>query len=273
MKIVRKIWVAGKTIIVKESPKRERVPGEKRVPKLNTTSEKVWESNLRQSIFKLTLILNNNFVPGDYHLQLTYKHIPSLEQAKKDRTNFCRNLKKQCKKLGINLKWAAVTEHKGKRVHHHIVCSRVPVSIIHKCWPHGHAFHTDLWDDGNYESLAKYLLKEASRGFEEEAKIYKRRYSTSLNMVIPECREEELSRIDLDDDPKAFKGYYIDGEVERYEHEVTRLTCRKYIQVSLTEIPRIKKWYKGALVPEERINWSKWLRESYQEHQEQLELL
>lgn len=272
MQIVRKIWIAGKTIIIKESPKRKRQPGEKRAPKLNTTSEKVWEANLRQAIFRLTLILNNNFVPGDYHLQLTYKNEPTLEQAKKDRQKFIRDLKRECKKIGIIPKWVMVTEHKRKRIHHHTVCTRVPVSIIQKCWPHGHAFHTGLWDDGNYEELATYLLKEASRGFEEEDKIFARRYTKSKNIVIPECREEELSRIDLDDDPKAFKGYYIDGEVERYEHEVTRLTCRKYIQVSLSEEPRIKKWYKGTLVPEERINWSKWLRESYQEFQETFDL-
>lgn len=272
MQIVRKIWVAGKTIIIKESPKRKSAPGQKRAPKVNMTSEKVWAANLKQAIFKLTLALNNNFKAGDHHLQLTYKIEPSAEEAKKDRERFVRKLKRECKKADLELKWIMVTERKQKRIHHHVVCSNVPMNIITKCWPHGIVFHNPLWDNPNYEDLAIYLLKEASRGFEEDDKIFARRYTTSRNIVMPECQEQEMSRVDLDEEPKPFKGYYIDGEVEKYEHEITRLTCRKYIQVSLDEEPRIKKWYKGVTVPEERINWSKLLREAYTETQTSFDL-
>lgn len=267
MKILRKLYLAGQTIVIRETPSRKIEKGKKRAPKKNLTSEEVWKNNLKNAIFNLTLILNHNFMPGDHHLQLTYEFEPTLEQGKKDRQAFTRKLTAECRKLGIDFKWVAVTEYKGKRIHHHIICTGVPMDIIKKCWTHGIVFHNPLWDNPNYKDLANYLLKEASKLYQSEGKIFKRRYNTSRNIVIPEEHPEELSRIDLEAEPKPLKDYYIDGEVERYEHAITRLTCREYVLVPLTEEPRIKNWKKCNTTPEERINYSKLLRNAYHEHQ------
>ena len=272
MKIMRYAYLAGKTIVVREQPKREIKKGQKRATKKNLTSEEVWRNNLKNAIFRLTLILNHNFAPGDHHLQLTYKNEPSAEQGKKDRQKFVRKLREECRKVGIEVKWVAVTEHKGKRLHHHIICTGVPMEIIKKCWPHGIVFHNPLWDNPNYKQLAEYLLKEASREFEEQDKIYQRRYNTSRNIVVPKPHRQELSRIDLEVDPKPLKDYYIDGEVERYEHVITRLTCREYVLVPLTAEPRIKRWPKGQIGQEEKINYTKLLKDAYTEHQEEFDV-
>lgn len=273
MKIIRHAFIAGKTILVRESPARQVEKGKKRQPKKNMTTEEVWKNNLKNAIFKLTLILNTYFVPGDHHLQLTYKEAPTPEQAKKDREKFVRKLRIECKKIGVDVRWVAVTEvkSKSKRIHHHIVCTGVPMEVIRKCWDKGHIFHNPLWDNPNYKGLAEYLLKEAAYGFREEDCIYKRRFNTSRNMRVPEGQKIDMKRVDLETDPKAPKGYYIDGEVEYYEHAITRLTCRDYVLVSLTDEPRLKRWPKGVTAPLERINYNKLLREAY--HEEQLSLL
>ena len=272
MKILRHIFLAGKTIVIREQPTREIEKGRKRAPKKNLTSEEVWKNNLKNAIFKLTLILNSNFIPGDHHLQLTYAKEPTAEQGKKDRQKFVRKLREECRKEDIEVKWVAVSEHKGKRLHHHIICTGVPMRIIEKCWPHGIVFHNPLWDNPNYKGLAEYLLKEAAKDFEEAGEIGKRRYNCSRNIKVPEPKKQELSRVDLEKDPVAFKDYYIDGEVERYEHAITRLTCREYILVPLTDEPRIKYWPKGVTGKLEKINYTRLLRGAYTEHQEELDV-
>ena len=67
-------------------------------------------------------------------------------------------------------------------------------------------------------------------------------------MYIPEVRVEKVSDKQLFEEPKAFKGYYIDQDsVRRYEHPVTGLPHLEYQMISLTEEPRIKKYYKGKI--------------------------
>ena len=130
MGYIRETYIAGKTIVVRERMKRITDKGKRRAPKTQPTSEKVWLYNLKQAIFKLTLVLNNNFKPQDHHLQLTYKLEPECRQeAKEDRRKFLRKLSAECKKSGLEFKWVAVTERTGGRFHHHIVCSNIPVAL------------------------------------------------------------------------------------------------------------------------------------------------
>ena len=274
MGYIRETYIAGKTIVVREKMKKNVKKGQKRAPKTSITSDKVWWYNLKQSIFKLTLILNNNFIPGDHHLQLTYKVEPSSRtEAETDRKKFIRKVTAKCRKEGIEFKWVAVTAREGKRLHHHIVCSNIPMRIINECWPKdekGIAFHNPLWDNPNYSKLAEYLLKEAAALHKEEGIISKRRFNTSRNIVIPEGKEEEISRRTIEADPKALKDYEIDEDsIQVYENEIIDSICREYIMISTTETPRIKKWRKGTTITGEYINYSKALREAYSEYQEE----
>lgn len=269
----RTIYIAGSTIVVKERAARKHPKGQKRDGKKKLTSEAVWRNNLREAIFNLTLILNNNFKPGDHHLQLTYKIEPTdRKAAREDLKKFTRKLRAECKKEGLPLKWVAVTERCGKagrrRYHHHVICSYIPARIILKCWPYGHVFHNPLWDNPNYQRLASYLLKEAAALHEEEGLISKHRYSRSRNIIVPEGKEEKISRADQADAPRAFKGYFIDADsVEAYENEITQTRSRSYVMISATEKPRLKRWNRGVTVTGEYINYTKALREAYKELQ------
>lgn len=271
MGYIREIYQAGKTIIIKERVKRKVEGNKKRAPKIQPTSEKVWQYNLKMSIFKLTLILNHNFAPGDHHLQCTYKNSPKdREAAKKDRKAFLRKVSEKCKRQGIKFKWVAVTEKKGGKYHHHIVCSNIPVKIIKECWgERGIMFHNPLWDYPNYANLAEYLLKEAAALHMEEGVISKKRFTTSRNIVVPEPEIVEITRKNIEDEPKPFKYYQIDEDsVQTYENELTGTTCREYIMVSLKDDVKKRHRSKTVMSTGEYINFTKALREAYHEQQE-----
>lgn len=274
MGYIREVYVAGKTILVREKIKRNVPKGQKRAPKSQVTSDKVWWYNLKQATFKLTLLLNANFNPGDHHLQLTYNEQPKdRAEAEADRKKFIRKVTADCKKAGIEFKWVAVTEKSKKgNLHHHIICSDIPMNIIKKNWPKeekGIVFHNPLWDNPNYSKLAEYLLKEAASFHKEEGLISKRRYNHSKNLVMPVGKQEEISRRSMDEEPKAFKDYAIDEDtVQVYENELIDTKCREYIMISLTDTPRLKKWSKGTQTTGEYVNYSKALREAYSELQE-----
>lgn len=267
MRIIRRTYRAGETLVTREYPKRKIEKGAKRQPKTNPTTEQVWANNLRYAIFDLTLILNHNFTAGDWHLQYTYEEEPSLEQAATFKQKMLDKLRYECRKAGIkNYKWVMTTEYVGQRIHHHMIITRIPKEIIKRCWPHGHVFFGPLWESPNRKQLASYLLKQASKLYQSENKIFKRRYNCSRNISIPEPMEEEIERADIAAEPKPEEGYYIDGDVEEYEHAITRLPCREYVQVSETKDTNVK-WYKGIRVKHETINFTKLLREAYREEQ------
>lgn len=269
---IREKYIAGETIIYRERMKRIVEKGKKRAPKSQPTSEKVWQNNLRYSIFKLTLILNANFKPGDLLLLLTYENEPEKEKAAVYLRNFFRSVQRKCKKEGIDFKRVAVTERRGTRLHHHIVCNNIPMRIIKESWPHGRIFHKPLWDYPNYADLASYLLKQAAKLYMEDGDISKKRYTTSRNIVIPEGIEVEVNRGDIEAEPKPLKGYQIDEDsVQIYENEITGSICREYIMVSTNETPRIKKWRPGITAKGEKVNYAKALREAYKEVQETIE--
>ena len=265
---IRETYIAGQTIVFREKMKRVVAAGQKREPKARLTTEKVWANNLRYAIFRLTLILNSNFKPGDQLLTLTYADEPTMAEAEKMLRKFQRAFRGECKKAGIDLKRVSVTERKGARLHHHIVCSDVPISIVKRCWPHGTVFHKPLWDYPNYADLASYLLKQAAALHMEEGDISKKRYTTSRNIVVPEGKEEVITRRTIEDEIKPLKGYQIDQDsVHVYENELLDTVCREYIMVSTSETPRLKRWKQGTNAKGERINYSKALREAYREVQ------
>ena len=275
MKFIRELYIAGKTIMVKEKHKRKKSEGQKRSPKTMPTTEQVWEANLRQAIFRLTLILNTNFKPGDWNLELTFAEELAIEEVKMAKDRFTRKLRDLCQKEGILLKWVIVPHIAGKKYHFHLICNQeVPLAIIKKAWVKGHVFEkSHLWDNPNYYRLAFYLMHEARalKAKKDEEEIpFTKRFSTSRTCVMPDGKREEIARGAIESDPKPFKGYLIDGEVQQYENLINGAPCREYIQVSYEEEPRIRKWYKGTMTTGERMPFVKMLREAYKEYQESM---
>lgn len=240
--------IAGKTIMrsLKAIARIDSVKGQKRKPKTNPTSEAVMKVNFRNAVKILTAKLNHNFKHGDYHIVLTYKDIPGMEEARKNLENFIRNIRNYAKRNGIEIKWVAVTEYKHKRIHHHVVMSGVNQEVISRYWKCGYVKAVILDDTGNYYRLAEYLLKETEKTFREDNSIQKKRYSCSRNVIMPEVKREKVSGREIRQELKPLAGYTIDEDtVRRYEHAILGVDCLEYIMVSNADEPRLKRWKKG----------------------------
>lgn len=263
MKLFRDTIVAGRTVMRRytASTRVHTEKGQKRKLKTNPTPEAVQKINLKNAIWKLCVLLNANFCGGDYHLTLTYAHEPGKAEAKKDLDKLIRKMRAYYKKQGREFNWVAVTEYENKRIHHHIVCSRVDMDMVEKYWPKGWVNVKLLDDSGNYIKLAEYLIKETDKTFREDDSPNKTRYRRSRNMRLPEAQREEVSDRVLKYGPEEIKGYYVDQDtVHKYDHAILGVECMQYIMVSLDPVPRLKKWYRGDKVrvegeykvPEER---------------------
>lgn len=272
MKVVRETCVAGKTILrairVVTSGNRKN---EKRNKKNKPTKDAVMKVNQRNAERDLTMKLNHNFNAGDLHVTLTYDgEEPTKEEARKEKDKFLRNLRNYCKKENIEFKRIDVTEFENKRIHHHIVMSKVDIDVINKYWRKGFVKISVLDESGNYKKLAEYLIKETSKTFRNPDNPNKRRFSCSRNIVTPVIKRERVSERELYRDIKPLKGYYVEEDsIRRYEHLITGAECLEYIMVSLDDKPRLKKWYKGQVChlrnypvgkayAEEQMQWEGW---------------
>jgi hypothetical protein len=202
--------------------------------------------NEHNAVRNLSIKLDANFKPGDHHLVLTHRRIPSVAEAQRLFANFVRRLARAYKARGSSLRWVMVIEYEHTRPHHHfIVSGGLPADEIAKVWGCGIVIRRDLYGESFY-GLAKYLVKETHRTFSDPAGIPKQRYSCSRNLVTPVTKVEYLSAVDFDGDPKPPKDYYIDpGTVYRGENPFTGARYMEYIALSLTDDPRIKEWRRG----------------------------
>ena len=263
MKVVKEVWVAGRTIgvAIKLSTGDHT---KKRAPKKNITSEKVRRNNNRLSARNLTMLINANFGKDDAHYTLTHELEVTQKQAAKERTNFLRRLSARFKKAGKELKYIAVTEYKNKRIHHHILINSSDLELIEEVWGKGHVHCTKLDDSGDYQELAEYLIKETQKTFREKDSVHKSRYSASRNLVKPVIkREEDVDIRELFKDPKPIEGYYIPaGRIRRYTHPVTGLEYLEYTMVAIDKPRRYKVWPRGKVV-----KGSEYYKINYEEEQ------
>lgn len=171
MPYVERITRAGKTIEVERYfTSRYKKPGIKRGDKVKPTKEQQVKVNTRQAERKLRILMNANFGYGDYHVILDYirekgKEPRSREQMREDIDIFLRELRKEYRRQGKELKYIHVMEigEKGAR-HHHLVINQIDTKILQQCWYKAYEGHNrvkvfPLDDTGNYAKLASYFIK------------------------------------------------------------------------------------------------------------------
>lgn len=169
----KKIIVAG--ALVKEcvyscpAPREDaKVRAEKR--KISTAAQQ--RINARYSWEKLELMLAANFVPGDLVVTLTFDedHRPDTRaQAAARLKQFRQQLARMRKKNGSELVmiWNLENRSGAGRWHSHSVINATAGSDfadILRCWPFGSDVEIrrlELSGEKNYESLARYMCKEA----------------------------------------------------------------------------------------------------------------
>lgn len=250
--------VAGQTLLIRKTDSsRIKTEKGKRKPKSNPTPEAVEKINRINQERKLTALINHNFVPGDLWLTLSYPEIHSIEHCMHEIKKFKRNLRNLAKKKGITYKIIESTgigERKGKPHHHIVISGNITRDMIIRYWPEEYVHIEILWSSGNYQRVAKYMLKNAYQSKGERGKFSKA-YRSSVNVIMPQTREEEMKQpANYDsEDIKPHKGYYIDKDSIRiYEHPITGAPCIEYIEVSLDSNPRIKHYSRGRKVKPEK---------------------
>lgn len=161
--------------------------------KKKSRREKKKESALKQKNLneknckkKIVRLINTNFTNKDLAVTLTYNHknLPdSLEECKRDVTNFIRRIKRYLKKNKLpELKYIAVIENKKRgqsiRIHHHLIVSGdIKREQLESMWEKGRCNTYRLQeDDFGYEGIAKYIIKEPAGN---------KRFSASRNLKRP----------------------------------------------------------------------------------------
>lgn len=195
--------------IQKYIPGNYGAPGCARERKRKRTPAEIKAQNERNKRRRVQRLIMANFGEGDLHVTLTYRkeeRPETAEMANALRAKFLSELRKGFKKAGVELKYIGVTET-GSRgaVHHHIVINNPDgldvTKLIQKSWKYGQTYYSPLYEDGEYEQLADYLLKgESDKGAS---------YTRSRNLKIPEPKRELVLSKRWKDPPTVPKGWEI----------------------------------------------------------------
>lgn len=212
---VKKLYDLGWVKIVnKYYPGNYGAPGKKRGPKRKRTPEDIARQNKTNREKKVQLLIMANFHEGDWHLVLKYtkdKRPGSYKEAKKQVQKFLADMRKAYKKAGYEFKYIYVTE-RGKQgaCHHHLIIEDIAEpglntkKMVLKFWQYGSKAFIPLYEDGEFENLAEYIVKKETKEEQEGCT-----YSRSRNLVVPEPQREVIHRKRWQREPKPEKGWYI----------------------------------------------------------------
>ena len=255
--------LAGRTIITRFTDSSRIKGNQKRKPKQNPTPEAVAKINAINQERDLTAKINANFRNGDRWLTLSYPEGIPVEKSMENIRKAKKKLQRLCKKAGILFRCIESTgigSKSGKPHHHLVVNQEVPWDLIKRCWPEEWIFERRLIGEGNYNRVARYMLKNACETKDRRGKHMKA-YRCSRSVTTPETRCKELvrePRLDPEDLP-CRKGYHVDMDTVRvYEHVITGAVCVEYIQVSLQPQPkpaRMRNSRRARLEPHYEVDW------------------
>lgn len=220
-------------------PMRWGAPGCKREERRKPTPEEMEKMNQRNREKKLQRIILTNFQPGKaWHCILKYRPQDRPEEwdlAKKQISDFRRKIKRILNKAGMTFRWISITERgkKGQALHHHMIIEDITedginmVKLFKENWKFGSCAFIDLYEDGEYEKLAEYIIKKETK---EDTKGCS--YSRSRgNLKEPKVRKKVLRRKRWPQEPKPKKGFYIVKEsVYNGENRVTGYPYQYYTQ-------------------------------------------
>ena len=136
--------------------------GGKRKQRLNPTGEQQVRINRKNRERKLLRKIYCNFNKGDIFLTLTFKQKIDEAAARKSIVNYLRRLRRLYKKENKELKYIYVMEYGKSNYHFHLIINEFDRAALIKNWKEGFVDIKSLRED--YESLAKYLLKESNGG-------------------------------------------------------------------------------------------------------------
>lgn len=257
-------YKAGATIeVIKHIPvwcRKGVLPGQRELGR--KTREEINKANMIQAARKLARKINANFKPGDLHVTLTYRKDarPDRQAAQKNLTKFLSGMRREYRRNGFELKYICVTEYKNKAIHHHMIINMVnngketTMSYIRRFWKgHGSPKFVQLYDNGEYQKLAEYLIKETEMTFREADSPVKQRYSCSRNLITPKpSYRNRKTKHGWKQEPKPRKGYYIDRDSLYNGYDRMGYPYQRYVMVKLE--PTEADWEPAEWTP-----YAEWL--------------
>ncbi|MDR1158816.1 MAG: hypothetical protein LBK75_11060 [Oscillospiraceae bacterium] len=174
--------------------------------------------NEKYSQKHLTRLVNANFGASDLWLTLSYAPpAPEMDQALKDRARYIRKIRDWRRKKGLpELKYIAVTttERDTRRIHHHILMSKMPMEDAVALWGLGRVQLEQMTPDAEHSWLARYIFRNRQGRADPEAprdKIpQKRRWSQSRNLTQPiVCIKRGVKPLRLTRAPRIPRGYIM----------------------------------------------------------------
>ena len=217
-----------------------------RMPKRNLTTEAQKKINEKNAFDKLRRLINTNFGHKDLWLSFTYRQRPDPETAKADfEKRFLKNLRRAYKRAGSELKYIHILEvGETGAVHHHMLVNNIDPAIIARLWDKGFLDIKFLDDSGQYEKIAKYMIKFTAKNYDDPEKTFcNQRYSCSKNLKQPRVTVQKIKYDSWKEEPVPAKGYKI---TECY-CGVNDFTGYPYQFYSMVEIPL----YRGYVTTEE----------------------
>ena len=208
----------------------------KHVPRtvgVGVTTPEQQSRNYFNAVKKLSRKLNANFTREDLFLTLTYEKEPTEEEAEKIFKRFLRDIRAVRRLRHLpELRYIAVAENrfnKKKRLHHHIVMSKMSIDEVNDIWAHGIVISSRLKKSGDYAGLAHYITKEPKRE-------HKKRWSQSKGLLDPEPVYEPVSRAKAESEIRTPKGYRQAYQVCQHYEEFGLYRYAKFIRLNEFDI-------------------------------------
>lgn len=250
--------------------------GEKRAKRKKKTKDEIAKANQLHKEKNTRRLIKANFTEKDYWN--THKYPAgtriSIDQVKDDKSYYLRQMRKEYRKHGCELKWICRLEVGARGgIHMHMIVNRIQGvqtdAIIQDCWNRtlkhsfskrgktvselrGYVDYELLYDTGDYEALAKYITKIPEEETEEYEQLNLfddieqkalRTVTSSTNLIRPEPEKKVYShrtvRRMIQEGPKPTPGYYIlQDSIKTGVNPFTGYSYLTYTEKRITPIKR-----------------------------------
>lgn len=235
--------------------------GETRQKKQKATPEQIKKQNQLNREKKILRLIRANFFLEDLWVTLKYPRgtRKPLEEVKKDFKKFQTEMRRAYKNRGQPFKYIYRIEI-GKRggIHIHVILNRLEGSdtdlVVRAAWPGKRVDWTTLREEGGFEPLANYIVKEPGEEMEGQMSLFSEdeqkqlcSYNTSRNLIRPVPERKTYKRRTLrqliEQGAKATPGFYIVPEsIRRGVNRYTGMSYYRYTECRIRQIETRAEW-------------------------------
>lgn len=210
---------------------RYGAPGQSRMKRRKPTPEQMEKINQYNREKLARRKLREHFDIHDYFTDLTYRRgerPADMKAAKADFRKFIREVRRQYKKRGYELKWMRNIEVGTKNGWHiHLVINRCPDTdvILAEAWKKGKVINELMYAKGEFRDLAAYITKTPKT----DPRLKDASYSASKNLPVPEPEKKVYKKWNTWKGIRVPKGFYLDQDsVHEGINPVTGYPYRHY---------------------------------------------